>query len=452
MGIVISGTRSGVGKTTISSAIMGALDDVAPFKAGPDYIDPRFHEFITGKNSYNLDLFMCGEANVKKLYTDKAKGSVGVVEGVMGLYDGLGNDLDNGSTAHLSRVLNLPVILVVDAKGSSTSVAAQVLGYQQLDPRVNIGGVILNNVSSEKLYKMLGEAIEVYTGIECLGYFPKDESVSLGSRHLGLKQAEELEELDEILNKLKSMAKKYIDLGRIIEIAKGEELEEELFEDLVENNNIELQKISMSSDKTYKGLKVAIAKDEAFSFYYRYNLEYLKSLGMELDYFSPLNNEEVPEGADYIYIGGGYPENFGMELEKNKVTKESLRRAHSRGVPIYAECGGYMYLASEIENLDGTSHKMCGILDSKMKMKNRLNIRRFGYIDLETEKSSGRAHEFHYSDVELLEEAELIFDAKKRDRSWKCGQRVGNTIGGYPHIHFLGNERLFKEIFKIKKK
>lgn len=437
-GIVISGTRSGVGKTTISTAIMGALDDVAPFKTGPDYIDPRFHEFITGRNSYNLDIFMCGEENVRGLFQEKARDRIGVVEGVMGLYDGLGHSLDNGSTAHLSRILGLPVILVVDAKGGSTSVAAQVLGYKNLDPKVRIGGVILNNVGSEKLYRMLAEGVEQYTGIECVGYFPNNPDINLGSRHLGLKQAEEMKELSATLDKLRAMAREYIDLERLTQIA-GEVSSDE-FEGV--------QRAEEGSEERYKGMKVAVARDEAFSFYYRYNLEHLENVGMTVEYFSPLANEEVPEGAEFIYIGGGYPENFADLLSKNTLTMESLRRCHETGIPIYGECGGYMYLATEIKLLDGSIHKMCGILEGRIEMRNRLNIRRFGYIDIQTEDGArGRAHEFHYSGVDEIEERRYYFDAKKRDREWKCGERIGNTIGGYPHIHFLGNDEVFEKLF-----
>ncbi len=437
-GIVISGTRSGVGKTTISTAIMGALDDVAPFKTGPDYIDPRFHEFITGRNSYNLDIFMCGAENVRRLFQEKARGRIGVVEGVMGLYDGLGHSLDNGSTAHLSRVLGLSVILVVDAKGGSTSVAAQVLGYKKLDPQVKIGGVILNNVGSEKLYRMLAEGVEQYTGIECVGYFPNNLDINLGSRHLGLKQAEEMEELSETLDKLRAMAKEYIDLERVVQIA----------EEAPSVGKVIAQRSEAESESRYRGMKVAVARDEAFSFYYRYNLEYLEKLGMSVEYFSPLANEEVPEGTEFIYIGGGYPENFVERLSENTRTMESLRRNHQSGIPIYGECGGYMYLASQIKLLDGSLHKMCGILEGRIEMRNRLNIRRFGYIDIVTEDGArGRAHEFHYSGVDEAEERRYYFDAAKKDRGWKCGERIGNTIGGYPHIHFLGNDEVFEKLF-----
>ena len=440
MGIVISGTRSGVGKTTISTAIMGAMDDTAPFKAGPDYIDPRFHEFITKKSSYNLDIFICGEKRVRELYYEKTRDKFGVVEGVMGLYDGLGHGLDNGSTAHLARTLGLPVILVVDAKGGSTSIAAQVLGYKLLDTRVKIGGVILNNVSSEKLYRMLSEGVEKYAEVECVGYFPRDSEISLGSRHLGLKQAEEMVELSLTLEKLRGMAKKYIDIERIREIAKEAA-------ETIESGIQKVKEIEMK-DERYRGMQVAVARDSAFTFYYRYNIELLTKLGVKINYFSPLANEPVPEKTDFIYIGGGYPENFARELSENRKTIESIRENHERGVPIYGECGGYMYLASEIKLTDGSIHPMCEILDGKMEMKNRLNIRRFGYIDLVTDKGTkGRAHEFHYSGVDEDDSRNYYFDAMKTDRRWRCGEKKGNTIGGYPHIHFLGNENIFEELF-----
>ncbi len=440
--LLIAGTNSGVGKTTISTAIMAALDKVAPFKVGPDYIDPRFHEFVTDNPSYNLDVFMCGEEAVKKIFTEgSSRGEISIIEGVMGLYDGKDHELDNGSSAHVARLLKTPVILVVDAKGASTSVAAKVLGYKLLDPRVCIGGVIINNVSSEKLYSLLKDGIEKYTGIRCFGYFPPNPEVELGSRHLGLRQAGEIEDLKKKLQVLKEMAEKYLDLKGILEVASTAEAVESSY-DLSEIKDM------------FRGMRVAVAKDTAFSFYYRSNLELMEFSGMEILEFSPLDNEEIPEKSDFIYLGGGYPENFGEILEKNKITQESIACAVEKGIPVYAECGGFMYLTKGIKMADGSYHKMCGLLDIDVEMKNRLNIGRFGYIHFETiEGIKGRAHEFHYSTISRVGDENCTFDiSKENGRKWQCGYTKNNLLAGYPHIHFWGNLEFFKKLFERGKR
>lgn len=433
--IILAGTHSGVGKTTISTAIMGALDGVVPFKSGPDYIDPKFHEFITGTPSRNLDIFMCGDEVVKKIFIDaSSEGSISVIEGVMGLYDGLDHDLDNGSTAHLSRLLGAPVVLVVDGKGCSTSIAAKVLGFKNLDPRVNIGGVILNNVGSEKLYHLLRDAVERYTGIKCMGYFPKNKEVTIGSRHLGLKQAGEIKDLQDKLETLKEMARKYIDLNAIRDLAST-------------SSNITSTLDFTPIKGKYRGVKVAVAVDNAFSFYYKSNFELMEYSGMELLYFSPLKNEKVPVDSDFIYIGGGYPENFSKLLEENTLTKDSIKDFHNKKTPIYAECGGFMYLCDKVFDKEGQSFNMTGILDIDITMKSYLNFARFGYGNfISSHGIEGRCHEFHFSDISRCEETPTI-DVSKKDRGWKCGYEKGNLLAGYPHIHFMGNLNFFQYLF-----
>ncbi|MEI6856466.1 cobyrinate a,c-diamide synthase [Psychrilyobacter sp.] len=433
--ILIAGTSSGAGKTTISTAIMSALEGVSPFKAGPDYIDPKFHEFVTKNPSNNLDLFMMGEDAVKYIFSKNSK-NISVVEGVMGLYDGLSHELDNYSSAHLSRVLDIPVILVVSGKGSSTSVAATVLGFKNLDHRVKIRGVILNNVGSEKLYDLLKVGIERYTEIPCVGYFPKDDRVSISERHLGLQQASEIENLNEKIEILKDMARKYIDLDKILEIAEdGNEAPE--FE-----NPAEYLK------NKFEGKRVGVAKDRAFSFYYSENLKLMEYTGMEIVEFSPINDPHLPPNLDYIYLGGGYPEIFAKELYENKSMMVDIRKA-AKEIPIYAECGGFMYLTKGIKQLDGDFDPMCGLLDIKVEMKPRLNIKRFGYVDYESKDGiSGRCHEFHYSDIYDIDEENLYFQLEKKNgRKWSCGYEKDKIIAGYPHIHFYGNIEIFVKLF-----
>ncbi len=440
--IMIAGTKSGVGKTTISSAIMAALKNVAPFKVGPDYIDPRFHEYVTGNNSYNLDAFMLPEETLKHLFSTGSFGKdIAIVEGVMGLYDGLGHVKDNFSSAHVAKQLGIPVILVVDAKGVSTSLAAEVLGYKQFDKRVDICGVILNNISSEKLYLNLKEAVENYAGVECLGYFPKNEGISLESRHLGLKQASELEDMAEKIQTLKELAKKYIDLERI------QELSEKTYDINVFNPAEKLKGI-------LAGVNVAIAKDKAFSFYYNSNLDLLRYAGAKIMEFSPMKDAEVPEEAHFIYFGGGYPENYAEELAANTSMLASIKEASKRGISIYAECGGFIYLTNGVKLLDGKFYEFCGILDMKIEMKNRLNMKRFGYVNIETlDGINLKGHEFHYSDIYESNEENFYFKVSKHDgRSWDCGVIKNSVIAGYPHINFYSNLEFFESIFsKVKK-
>ena len=436
--ILIAGVSSGAGKTTISTAIMGALEDVAPFKAGPDYIDPKFHEYITNNISNNLDLFMMGEESVRYIFHKNSKGkNISIIEGVMGLYDGLNHDLDNFSSAHLSRILDIPIILVVNGKGSSTSMAATVLGFKNLDPRINIGGVILNNIGSEKLYNLLRDGIKRYTDIPCVGYFPRNELVSIGERHLGLQQASEVADLNEKLDILKDMAKKYIDLDKILEIAEDGKGSYET-----------INPVSRLKDR-FKGKRVGVAKDLAFSFYYSENLKLMEYTGMELIEFSPINDLHLPPNLDYLYLGGGYPEIFSKQLYSNKTMIEDIKIA-SKKIPIYAECGGFMYLTKGIKQLDSHFDPMCGLLDIKVEMRSCLNIKRFGYVEYRTEDDIiGRCHEFHYSDIYDVNETSTYFDLiKQNGNHWKCGYKKDKIIAGYPHINFYGNLDLFLNLFK----
>ncbi|MGL4997866.1 MAG: cobyrinate a,c-diamide synthase [Cetobacterium sp.] len=437
-GFVLAGTKSGIGKTTVSMALMSVFEDVSPFKVGPDYIDPSFHKFITNNSSYNLDLFLMGEDGVKYSF-NKHKKKFSIVEGVMGLYDGLQNSLDNYSTAHLSRVLNLPVILVVDAAGKSTSVAAEVLGYQLLDPRVKIAGVIINKVTSEKLYYMLKDAIETYTSIPCLGYLKKDENLAISSRHLGLLRADEVQDLKEKKLVLKKEIEKTVDLKKLEEIAEM-------------NETSEFLDIFKSFENQYSGMKIGVAKDSAFSFYYEDNLELLKRMGIEIVEFSPLQDKKIP-AVDLLYFGGGYPENYCKELSENTSFKESLFQYHKDGGYIYAECGGFMYLTKGIKTLAGDFYPMANLVDATIKMTERLFISRFGYIDLEYGDLSGRAHEFHYSTIDSIGSDKRVFKLKKADgREWLCGYKNKNLIAGYPHLHFFKNHDILISILEGAKK
>lgn len=422
-GFMIAGVSSGIGKTTVSMGLMSLFKNVSPFKVGPDYIDPGFHQFVTGNKSYNLDIFMMGEEGVRYSFNKHHK-DISIVEGVMGLYDGLDHSLDNNSSAHIARVLGLPVILIVNGGGKSTSIAAEILGYKMLDSRVNIAGVIINK-TSEAMFKHYKEAIEKYTGVECIGYLPKDESLVVSSRHLGLLQAEEIDDLKEKSKHLKEILQKTIDVERLLEIAELGEREDikNPFENL--------------KDK-YKGMKIGVAKDKAFSFYYNDNLELMEELGMELNFFSPINDKKIPD-VDLVYFGGGYPENYAKELSNNNEMLESIRAYYQNAGRIYAECGGFMYLSSGIKLLDGNYFSMCDIVKCSVEMKDRLDISRFGYISLfEGEKEIGRGHEFHYSKIfEITNDSRKYQAVKPNGKEWACVFKEKNCRAGYPHIHFF---------------
>lgn len=429
-GFILAGTRSGIGKTTVAMGLMASFENVAPFKVGPDYIDPSFHRYVTGNISYNLDLFLMGEEGVKYSF-GKHKKKISIVEGVMGLYDGLGNSLENYSTAHLSKVLNLPVILVVDAIGKSTSIAAEVLGYKNLDSNIKIKGVIINRVANEKIYIHLKECIENFTGIECLGYLKKDENLGINSRHLGLLQADEVKDLDLKIQTLKAEINKTINLSRLLELCKLDQLDY--------NKNLFKEYINI-----YKGKKIGIARDSAFSFYYEDNIEILKSMGIEIEYFSPLKDKKVPN-VDMLYFGGGYPEIYAEELSKNSSFLESLRK-FGKNKRVLGECGGFMYLGNSIE-VNEKEYKMAGIFKYKTKMLNRLCISRFGYVEIEYRGKKGRGHEFHYSDISFVGNEKKEYKISKNDgREWECGYSKNMVLAGYPHIHFFQSMDILKSV------
>ena len=437
--ILIAGTMSGSGKTTASSILMSAFENAAPFKIGPDYIDPGYHKLFTGNSSYNLDSFMFDESTLKYIFEENSRGKdIAVIEGVMGLYDGINHTKDNFSTAHTARILNVPVILVVNAKGISTSIAAEIMGFRDFDKEVNIAGVILNNVSGEKLYHSLKEAVETYTGIECLGYIPKDENIGMESRHLGLKQAFEIEDSQKRKEFLRDTGKKYLNLKRIYELAESSEKY---------NQKNPVQDLK----NTLKGKKAAVARDKAFSFYYESNFDLMKYAGLELVEFSPVKDKKVPDDVDFIYIGGGYPELYAEELSENTDMKNSIIQMHKAGIPIYAECGGFIYLTEGLKTVDEKFYDFCGIFDMKISMRKRLNMERFGYIHIETENGiKTRGHEFHYSEIFDNEEKQTFYEIKKENgKEWKCGYRKNNTLAGYPHIAFYSEPEFFKFLFGI---
>ena len=441
-GFVLAGTHSGVGKTTLSLGLMRAYKKrglrVAPFKVGPDYIDPMYHEIAAGECSYNLDLIMLENEGVKHTFVEHAKaGDIAIVEGVMGLYDGLNFTKDNGSTAHVARVLELPVFLVVDAQGMAASVLAHIQGYCAYDREVKIAGIILNRVSSEGLYQYLKTPIEEFVGIPCVGYLPKDQQLHLSSRHLGLIPVNELEDFDAQLNRIADLVESHFDWERIDKI--------------IEIRLEARQKRKVES--WAKGLRIGIAQDHAFNFYYQENLELVEQWGGEWIPCSPMRDSKLPEGIDALYLGGGFPEVFAEELYENWNFIQDLKDKIASGLPVYAECGGYIYLSTSIQQLDGSIAPMTGILPGKGEMTERLQ--RFGYVNCQWGEVEMRAHEFHRSRIshaDPVEQAFLITQLRNQGNQWKCGEQVGSVLAGYPHLHFASNPEALKKMLKVVQK
>ncbi len=448
-GLIIAGTQSGCGKTTVTIGLMKLLKSkglrVAPFKTGPDYIDPMFHEFVTETPSYNLDSFMLGENMVKHLFTKHSQSAdISVVEGVMGLFDGIGPE-SKSSTAELSKILDLPVILVLNCTAIYQSVAAIVAGFKAYMPELNIAGVILNRLSGKEHYQFLKDIIEQKTGVACLGYLPSNKSFALESRHLGLMQAEEVGDLTERIDLLGETMAETIDIQKLLDIAEMQPC----------NSQPEIDPaLAFPYKQDLKGLHLGIAYDKAFRFYYRDNLELLEECGATLHYFSPINDAQLPAKVQALYLGGGYPEVFASQLSANCAMLEEIKTKANEGMPVFAECGGLMYLTSAIVS-DNEEHKMAGIFNCKVQMTKRLQ--RFGYAEIEFQGTETRCHEFHHSHIVSSEETpnyQLQYKLQKpeKNKAWECGLQRGNVLGGYAHIHFYSDPHFFKQIAELWKK
>jgi cobyrinic acid a,c-diamide synthase len=447
-GFVIAGTNSGVGKTTISIGIMEALRKrglkIAPFKVGPDYIDPAFHKYVCNEYSYNLDEVMLEKNTVKYIFRKHSeKKDIAVVEGVMGLYDGLNFLKENGSTAQLSKTLGLPIILIVNPKGMGASIIAHIKGYADYDKEINISGIILNQ-TSEGLYKYYKNPIEEKLGIKCIGYIPKEKNISLGSRYLGLIPACETKGLDKKIKKLGNIIENHIDLNYLSNLEIKKDITEDEYQ--IEGEIEELKKYG-------KGLKIGYAYDPAFNFYYKDNLELLEKIGVELTRFSPLKDREISKDYHGIYLGGGFPEIFAEKLSRNSSFKKSLKDRLNEGMFAYGECGGFMYLCKEIKGFEGRKYEMVNFFNLDVEMTKSLN--RFGYVQIKPKwKEAIKGHEFHRSKVTETRKDHMIdftYEVSKLrtpDKKWMEGYRKNNVLAGYPHIHFFSNLKFLKEMLK----
>lgn len=447
--VILSGTNSRVGKTTLTMGIALALKKrglmVQPFKAGPDYIDPTYHTLVSKKICRNLDTWMFPENAVLELFQRQASAAgLSIIEGVMGLYDGLQNK-EEGSTAHLAKILKSPVILAVDASSMSRSAGAVVLGYRKFDSDVDLSGVILNNIGSPSHYSSVKYSIEKNTGLPVLGFLPKDKSLTLPERHLGLIPTDEKALLNTFAKKLLNLVEKNIDINKIIAISqRAEPLP--YFQKKVFSQAPSLDKVS-----------IGVAKDSAFNFYYQDNLDILNHCGANIIEFSPLEDKVLPEGIDGLYIGGGFPELFAKGLSKNTKLRDNIYKQAESGLPIYAECGGLMYLVKNLVDFKKKNFPMVGIFDAEVKMGNRLAA--LGYVNIEVLKNNIlskrgdklKAHVFHWSHLNgPMKNNKLSYSVKKNTENVALdGLTRWNVLASYCHLHFGSDIRFAKNFIRI---
>ncbi len=458
---IIAGGMSGSGKTTVSIGLMAALKSrgliVQPFKAGPDYIDPIHHSTVCGRPSYNLDTWMMGVDGVRDAYVRAMSGAdIGIIEGVMGLYDGKDGSNEEGSTAHLAKVLDIGVILVIDACRMARSIAALVSGFESFDPGVKIAGVILNRVGSERHFAILKEALEKYCRAKVIGYLPRVEDVIIPERHLGLvipdetmmkiplnppfsKGENKFPPLEKGgkggFERLVTLIEKYIDLKEVLKPGK------EITNGRADAYGVSLSTPSQISDPP----RIAVAYDSAFCFYYPQNFDILRDLGAEIVFFSPMTSKSLPEQTTGIYLGGGYPELYAGSLEANSTMRNEIRDFAMKGMPVYAECGGLMYLGKYLSDMEGKTFEMAGIFPWTSKMFPKL--RSLGYREITAEEMCPflekgrkiRGHEFHYSDITQVEETGRAYRITGAKSQFEEGYLYMNTLASYVHLHFASN-------------
>ncbi len=412
---------------------------VAPFKAGPDFIDPGLHTALTGVISRNLDRWMCGNGFVTEIFNKySTHADVSVVEGVMGLFDG-----DERSTAALAKLLKIPVILVLDCKGMAETVSAVLTGVEAYDKDVEIAGVLLNRVGSIRHFERLKNAIKTRCKSEVFGYIAASTEIKIPERHLGLLTAEDGIIGADFINNLISAVKDTIETDKILAKTHINPEVGNMAQPIVNGDNTAVQ----STGK----LRLAVARDAAFCFYYEDNLELLRSSGIETVFFSPLSDKKLPDNILGIYLGGGYPELYSEVLSKNDVLRTQIRNYSEGGGLVYAECGGMMYLSEGIRTTDGNFYPMCGVLPLRCKMRQRLSHLGYREITLTADTIIGhkgdilRGHEFHYSDIyEKSPELKNIYE----NTEGTAGFSVKNTLAGYVHLHFAGNPSLASAIVK----
>jgi cobyrinic acid a,c-diamide synthase len=462
-GFLIAAPQSGSGKTTVSLAIMAALErrgvTVAPFKCGPDFIDPGYHRAVTGRPSINLDDWMYGEAFVRETFlsslTSLTGPAIAVIEGVMGLFDGIGASSREGSSARIAAVTGAPVVLVVNARGMAASAAALVKGFAGFDPQVRLAGVIFNNVGSGSHAALLKEALATHCPeIFCFGCIPRDESLVIPSRHLGLVTAEDNPLSDLFVGQLADMAERCLDLDLL------SQLQIPPSPPFIKGGAILSPPFTKGHPLGHKGtggicVRIAVARDQAFCFMYEDNLRLLREAGAELAFFSPLSDAALPADIHGVYLPGGYPELFAGQLDKNSGMKTSIRAAVAADMPVYAECGGFVYLTEGMEASENQeSADFAGVFPVRCRMLPRRKALGYRQAELTENVVIGttgtvvRGHEFHYSEIGAMpEEIERCYRVSRQGVLLETeGFRIRNCLASYIHLHF-GSNRNIAETF-----
>lgn len=446
--IVVAGAHSGVGKTTVSIALVRALQRrglrVQTFKVGPDFLDPTYLSLASGKPCYNLDGWMCGKEYTLDLFARRSgEADISIIEGVMGLFDGASPETSEGSTAEITRWLNAPVLLVVNAHGMARSIAALVKGYAEFERGVNVMGVIANESGTERHRNWLDKALKSSSLPPLMGAVPRGAFPELPSRHLGLVSANPDNLSQKLLDAMADTIEEFVSIDAVLNMAKN-----------VQTLNIKTP--VNKSEKKGIAVRLGVARDRAFHFYYKDNLEVLESHSCEIVPFSPIEDEKLPGNLRGLYIGGGYPEEHAALLADNKTMMESIRKFADGGHPVYAECGGLMYLCKGMETLDGKRYPLVGLLPAWSRMPDRKKT--LGYVEVTlTEDSlwgvSGdkfRGHEFHYS--ELIDDPgndtgwEKVYAVTHRQSSDATpeGYQRGNILASYTHLHLASRPEAVK--------
>ncbi|MEH1942409.1 MAG: cobyrinate a,c-diamide synthase [Nostoc sp.] len=461
MALVIAGERSGVGKTTVTLTLLASLRRrdrlVQSFKVGPDYIDPMFHQHVTGRACRNLDPVLTSEAYIQQCFARHSQLSeYALVEGVMGLFDGISsfpkdkglmtNDkglmTDFASTAHIARLLDLPVVLVIDCSRLSGSVAAIAHGYQSFDPRIKIAGLVLNRVGSDRHLSLLKDSLEPLQ-LPILGVLRRQDNITIPDRHLGLVPTAELPELNALIDRLADLGDTCFDWQRLLPLLKSESLPS-------------TDAINRVSPYSSFPVKIAVARDRAFNFYYQDNLDLLQQLGAELVFWSPLEDAAIPKDVRGMYFGGGFPEVFAQQLAENISARDAVKTAILQGMPTVAECGGLMYLSEQIIDFEGKSWPMAGVLPTSAVMSGRLTLGYRRAVALQNNllvkaNTTVYGHEFHRSHLTLTP-TQPLFETSRYD----CEENMGcegwglpaNVHASYVHLHWGESREIPQQFLK----
>lgn len=446
--VILGGTSSRAGKTVVSIGLMRALKNrgyrVAPFKTGPDFIDPSYHLFATGRPSRNIDSYMMKKADIAgTFYRNTRDCDIAIIEGTMGLYDSIDGIRETGSTAQVSKLLKTPVILIANIERISRTAAPFVLGYKLFDTDVDIKGVILNRAGSERHAKKATAAVERLARMEVVGIMPRDERIEIPERHLGLIPAYEKKRLERLFDNLAELIEDYVDIDKIIKIANRAKVLRDV------------KDVAVFSPKEKIAARLGVIRDKSFSFYYQDNLDAFAAAGAEIRYIDSIKDGKLPE-IDALYIGGGFPEIFAEELEKNASLRSKIYEFCDSGKPVYAECGGLMYLGKSITTKKNMEYEMVGFLPIKTRMFDKFQS--LGYVKNETTAKNPisrvgatlKGHEFHYSKIEILKKRGYIYKVKRGkgiDGSHD-GILEKNTLASYMHLHVLSYPPMIRNFLK----